>query len=342
MSGYERDQRFIVGHFQPAALIDLALSRGIDSHRLLRGCEVFYEDISQGRAKFSQEQFLTLIDNARRLLDADDSAFLFGQRLLPGHYGDASQTLLHARDLYQALEHLCEFHTLLSPLLTPRLWLEEHYLHLYWQDGCGAGNQAQFLGEACLSSVLAMSRRLAGEHLPWRIQCAWSEPRHIEQYWVYLGEEVRFDAQLTLLSLPREYIHRPLPNAAATPGLVARQACLGQLQALGGGSSFLDSLYDHLHSHIHEPINLDRVAAAFGISPTTLKRRLSKHGTHFQQQLDLVRRHVALYLYQMKGYTNEEVCSYLRFSDTTNFRRSFKRWTGLTPSGLARWFERIG
>ena len=39
MSGYERDQRFIVGHFQPAALIDLALSRGIDSHRLLRGCD---------------------------------------------------------------------------------------------------------------------------------------------------------------------------------------------------------------------------------------------------------------------------------------------------------------
>lgn len=238
MSGYERDQRFIVGHYQPASLIDLALSRGIDSHRLLRGCEVFYEDISGGSARFSQEQFLTLIDNARRLLDADDSAFLFGQRLLPGHYGEASQTLLHARDLYQALENLCEFHALLSPLLTPRLLLEEHYLHLYWQDGCGAGNQTQFLGEACLSAVLAMSRRLVGEHLPWRIQCAWSQPRHIEQYWVYLGEEVRFDAQITLLSLPREFIHRPLPNAAATPGLVARQACLGQLQALGGWVEF--------------------------------------------------------------------------------------------------------
>lgn len=338
MSGYERDQRFIIGHFQPAALIDLALSRSIDSHRLLRGCEVFYEDISQGQARLSQEQFLTLIDNARRLLDADDTPFLLGQRLLPGHYGEASQTLLHARDLYQALEHLCEFHTLLSPLLTPRLLLEEHHLHLYWQDGCGVGKQLQFLGEAYLSAVLAMSWRLTGERLPWRIQCAWSQPRHIEQYWVYLGEEVRFDAQITLLSLPREYIHRPLPNAAATPGLVARQACLEQLAALGGGASFLDNLFDHLHSHVHEPINLDRVAAAFAMSPTTFKRKLSKHDTRFQQQLDLVRRHVALYLYQMKGYSNEEVCNYLRFSDTTNFRRSFKRWTGQTPSGLARLF----
>ena len=31
---YEADTRFIAGHYQPAALIDLALSRDIDSHRL--------------------------------------------------------------------------------------------------------------------------------------------------------------------------------------------------------------------------------------------------------------------------------------------------------------------
>lgn len=34
---YEADSRFIPGHYQPATLIDLALSRGIDSHRLLKG-----------------------------------------------------------------------------------------------------------------------------------------------------------------------------------------------------------------------------------------------------------------------------------------------------------------
>ena len=41
---YETDSRFIPGHYQPAALIDLALSRGIDSHRLLRGTGLFILD----------------------------------------------------------------------------------------------------------------------------------------------------------------------------------------------------------------------------------------------------------------------------------------------------------
>ena len=338
MTGYERDQRFIVGHYQPASLIDLALSRGLDSHRLLRGCEVFYEDIRRGSALLSPEQFLRLIDNTQRLLGADDSSFLFGQSLLPGHFGDASQTLLHARDLFQALEQLCEFQALLSPLLAPRLLVEAQHIHLYWLDSCGAGSALPFLSETCLTAVVAMARKMGGERLPWKIQCAYPQPRHIEQYWVHLGDDIRFDAQVTLLSLPREYAHRPWPGATATAGHVARQACTDHLCRLGWQSSFLDRLYDHLRDHIRQPLNLERVAAAFAMSPASLKRKLHRHGTHFQQQLDQVRRHVALYLYQVKGYTNDEVRSYLGFSDTTNFRRSFKRWTGLTPSALAQWF----
>ncbi|MOA47520.1 HTH-type transcriptional regulator GadX [compost metagenome] len=74
------------------------------------------------------------------------------------------------------------------------------------------------------------------------------------------------------------------------------------------------------------------------MSPATLKRKLHKHGTHYQEQRDLVRKHVALYLYRIKGYSNEEVAAYLHFHDATNFRRSFKRWTGLSPSALRQLF----
>ena len=100
--GYECDSRFIAAHDLPAVLIDLARSRGIDTHHLLRGCELFYEDIVTGRARVSPAQFLRLIANARRLLDAPDSSFLFGQRLWPGHYGAASQLLEQADNLLQA------------------------------------------------------------------------------------------------------------------------------------------------------------------------------------------------------------------------------------------------
>ena len=81
------------------------------------------------------------------------------------------------------------------------------------------------------------------------------------------------------------------------------------------------------------------MANALGMSPSTLKRKLHKHGTHFQEQLDLARKHMALYLYQIKGQSNDEVAAYLQFHDATNFRRSFKRWTGLAPSAMRQLWQ---
>jgi AraC-like DNA-binding protein len=53
---------------------------------------------------------------------------------------------------------------------------------------------------------------------------------------------------------------------------------------------------------------------------------VSRHGSHFEAELDQVRAHVAIQLFQMRCYDNEAVAHYLCFHDATNFRRSFKRW----------------
>lgn len=331
-TAYECDTRFIPAHFQPAVPIDLALSRGIDSHRLLRGTGLFYEDVAAGRACLCPQRFLTLIGNARRLLDADDTSFLVGQRLLPGHYGAASDALRHAADLREAIDLLIELRALLSPLLTPHWLITDDFAGIYWVDACGSGEHYRFLVEASMTAVVAMSRRLSGERLPWRFQFAHPEPAHVEQYWVHLGEGLQFGQALDMMCLPRDYLHRPWPDAVATAGGVALRQGRQQLQALGFPMSFLDRLDAYLRQHVREPLGLEGVAQAFGMSPASLKRRLQKHGTHYQARYDLVRKHVALSLYLVDGYSNSQVASYLNFHDATNFRRSFRRWVAAAPS----------
>jgi len=328
---YESDNRFIAGHYQPAALIDLALSRDIDSHRLLRGTGLFHDDILGGRSRISPQQFLGLIDNSRRLLDANDSSFLFGQRLLPGHYGPASHALRHAQNLHQALDTLLDYQLLLSPLAAPRLLLDEHYAYIHWLDSCGADEQWRFVLEASMTSMVAMSAWLSGERLPWQCNFRHDEPRYVEQYWVHLGENSQFNRPLDMMRLPRHCLAQPWPNTSATAGQVARIEAREQVDQLGFASSFLDCLYDYLHAHVQQTPSLEQTAQAFAMSPATLKRKLHKHHTGFQQQVDRVHTHVALYLYQVKGFSNEEVAQYLSFNDTANFRRAFKRWTGSTP-----------
>lgn len=333
-NGYECDSRFIAAHHLPATLIDLARSRHIDMHHLLRGCELFYEDIVTGQTRVSPQQFLRLIANARRLLPSPDLSFQFGQQLWPGHYGASSHILEQADNLLMALEQIRDYRALLSPLLTPVLRVDEHFLHLYWRDSCGVGEQRTFLLEASMTAVVALANRLQRERLPWRFQFAYPEPSYIEQYWVNLHEHLSFDRPSTVMSLEREYLTRAWPGAGSTGGKVSRQVCNEQLRCWGWEASFLDNLHEHIGRNIQQPLSLERVAEAFNTSPASLKRKLTKHRTSFQEQLDEARRHIALYLFQVKGYGNDEVAHYLGFNDTNNFRRSFKRWTGRVPSGL--------
>lgn len=336
---YETDSRFIPGHYQPATLIDLALSRDIDSHRLLRGTGLFHEDILAGQTRLSPQQFLGLISNSRRLLDADDSSFLFGQRLLPGHYGPASHALRHAQNLHQALDTLVRQPALLSPLTAPRLVLDEKHAYVYWLDSCGATEQWRFLLEASMTSLIAVSRVLSGQRLPWECSFSHAEPRYVEQYWVHLGEHTQFRRPLDFMRIPREFLAMTWPGASATAGQVVRHEAQLQIEQLGFAVSFVDCLYRYLQTHIRQTPSLEQAASAFAMSPATLKRKLHKHGTGFQQQVDLVRKHVALYLYQVKGFTNEQVADYLSFTDAANFRRSFKRWTGSTPNLIRQLFS---
>ena len=81
-------------------------------------------------------------------------------------------------------------------------------------------------------------------------------------------------------------------------------------------------------------VTLENVAIALNISTATLKRKLASHNTSYQQLLDLYRKQQAIFLLTELGHSNEKVAYALKFSDITNFRRSFKRWTGLTPNAL--------
>lgn len=76
----------------------------------------------------------------------------------------------------------------------------------------------------------------------------------------------------------------------------------------------------------------DKVASALHMSPTKLQLKLSQRGTHFQQLLDDTRKELACSYLRQASRPVTEITFLLGFSDTSNFTRAFKRWTGLSPT----------
>jgi AraC-like DNA-binding protein len=73
------------------------------------------------------------------------------------------------------------------------------------------------------------------------------------------------------------------------------------------------------------------VARKLHMSRRTLVRRLESEGTSFTDQLEELRRQLALRFVAMRTLPLGEITALLGFSHVQGFHRAFKRWTGKTP-----------
>ena len=68
------------------------------------------------------------------------------------------------------------------------------------------------------------------------------------------------------------------------------------------------------------------------MAPRTLHRHLKSEGTSYRQILENVSHTIASQQLTNTSITVEEISLLLGYIDVANFRRAFKRWTGMTPS----------
>jgi AraC-like DNA-binding protein len=320
---------------QPALVFGHARELEVPVPTLLQGCGWREADFSDGAARATPQQWLQLLANAHAALQSPETPFAIGRQLLPGHYGAASLALRDAGCLRQALALLHQHAPALSPLLVPTLVEEGEVAVLLWLDAVGLRSQRNFVVDMQMAALVSMTQWLSGAHAPWTFCFNRSAPRQVEQHEAHLGSALRFGCHVDAMLLPRAWLDRPWP-AAARPGAAAAQQAGERAAALAAGPerSLLAALHALLLSQVHKAPTLEAAAAHFHFSPATFKRRLAAEGTHFQAELDRARSHVALYLFQFRGSANDEVARHLGFHDVPNFRRSFKRWTGATPSDL--------
>lgn len=331
---YDAATPLIPVQHQPTVLLDHLQSLDLDPTPLLAGAGLPAFEPGSAETRLTPDQWLRLLRQAALAVRDPELAFQLGRQLLPGHYGAASHALLTAGTLRRALQVLEQQAARLSPLLVPHVCVEGPWAVLHFTEACGGAGLRSFLVELQMSAVAAACQWLAGERLPWTFLFNRGEPGQRDAHEVHLGTRLRFHCHLDAMVIEAAWLDRPWRHARASHSVALAEALDREAGAQEPRQALRARVYRHLSDRVRCAPGLDETAAAFGMSAATFKRRLAVCGTHFQAELDQVRLHTALRLMHRHGLDNEAIGRHLGFEDPANFRRSMKRWAGLTPAGL--------
>ncbi|MDQ3033302.1 MAG: AraC family transcriptional regulator, partial [Myxococcota bacterium] len=180
--------------------------------------------------------------------------------------------------------------------------------------------------------VLGMRQAMGGDLAIEEIRFAHSAPRHARQVMETLRAPVVFDALDTAIVLARA----PLDDVPrlASPKLHAyfMPIVAAEIAALQRQRTFADRVRDAIAAH-PSGTGGDVIAASFGITERTLRRRLAEHRTSFRALAEEQRASMALERIAHGGEPLSRIAYELGFSDASAFGRAFRRWHGTTPAG---------
>jgi len=329
---YENNEPQYYAHHQCILLMELLNDQGIDSHRYLKGTGLFYDEIVKTHKLMTAHQFIKFIENAQKLGDAS-TPFRWGHAMWPGHYDVFSQLVNNSHSLHQLLSVLQEFSQALCPLVKPILVEGKESSVIYWQDEIGVSSVSDFLMTAYSTALSAVCHWLMGSKLTWRVCLQGMPPKNIEEYQVNLGGAIQFGCGVNLLVVNNQELNKPWQKTIpdSVQAILLRQA---HSQYKFHNHGLVGALLEYCQNNIHKHISLEDAAHAFAMSSATFKRKLKQHNTSFQKIQDRARLRTCLYLQHEKQWSNQQIAQFLKFSDSNNFRKAFKRWCGQTPSHM--------
>ena len=273
-----------------------------------------------------------LWSEAARVTGLADLGLRLGAETRAQDSGPLGQLVRRAATLGQAIEAALRYGARFNS--GARYWLtaegDDVVLHHDFSRAVREGRR-----EGCdyvLSIWLGVIRLAAGaDWRPAELRLEGPPPAHRAQLEELARERVLFGGTHTALVLPRAALALPLPAAAglgADP-LDAR-AALPDPEFAGSARQALASLL---------PLGPPQVAAlarAAGTSVRSLQRRLASAQLSFGQLLDETRRDAAVRMLREPGAKIIEISGELGYSDSANFTRAFRRWTGVSPRAFRR------
>lgn len=326
----------IYAPYKLAALLATVAEQGISASQVLKGIGVSEESLSDPTTLVSVKQY---VDACSNVIDAGSDAstpFKTATRLHLTAYGMYGYALLTSPTMRDYFNFGVKYH----PLATPTLYMtwretEETAVFEFKEtySYIKSVKVRNFLIQQQMAQNITHIRDAAGPTLfPLRALLSYSG-RGVEEIHKHaLLCECSFNQAVNEIHYPKVILEKsPLLGNQLSIKLL-QQTCNQLLGRTKMSTGVAGEVYQILMMTPNKFPSMESVADLLFMTSRTLRRKLDSESTSYRCILDDARCALATEYLLVTKMSTEDIAARLGFSDTANFRRAFKRWTGRTPN----------
>jgi AraC-like DNA-binding protein len=310
-------------------------ARGVDTREWFADLGVERAAIDDPASRLSYRQASALIHFAAAALPGP-LGLAVGRRQSMATMGVLGLAMMTAATVGEAVSVAMRHHQVGGSLMDPTVEpVSVQAVALIAQPRFDDPEILAFLCEELFASSLMMARELAGEGFrPLALELSYAAPAWAGDYRRLFGCPVRFGAAQNRALIDAAVLAQPLPSHHPASARQAEALCR-QLEAEQGDRDRLVAQVERLlRAQLAQNPRLPDIARRLNLTERSLRRHLAASGQVFRGIHERVRAERALELLRAGQLSIADIGCAVGFSDAREFRRAFKRWTGMAPRHL--------
>ncbi len=304
----------------------------VDSDAFLHSLGIDPAEVKSPDGYMPVETYLRIQEAAADYTGDSYFGLHMGEYAEPGSWSILGYLMMNCKTLGEAFEKSGRYSHIIGNLIEGDVHLRFNKIKVVFDTPPHAPKMSRHCFEATFASSVRIMRTLTGQELdPLEVTFIYPQPESMAEYERVFRCPVKFEQKYNSLTLDISLVNIPilLPN----PELLEYFENYAQriLAEMDRQDQYTQAVTKIILSRLDdENLSIKQVAREMSVSVRTLQNRLKDEGVVFSDLLQEIRQRLAK-KYLRENYSVEEITYLLGFSEPSVFRKSFKKWAGITP-----------
>jgi AraC-like DNA-binding protein len=315
------------------ALVNTLVACGVPPQALFEGTGLAPQSLADPNVRLTHRQKVALFENAYRLSPEPAIGLIAGQRQRISDFGVFGYGVVTSATFGEAIAFGIEHVRIAGPVFEKSFRVEGGLAifegHPMFELGPLLPLASEFWFSSIETVISGVLERPFEGHL---LQLPYPPPPYASRYEEVMHCPVEFDAPVMQWQFDAALLPLPLPNANPMMAGVCAEFCGRILDSYGGEPALIRSIREACLASPGALPRVEEMAGRLCVSARTLHRRLAEAGTSYQEIIDGIRSRLAVEYLERTEMSVEDIAERSGFSDVSNFRKAFRKWTGQTPA----------